>query len=303
MMHFDFDNIQLATLMGFFEDAQGQNARHIQIPVTPEVQCELKSMLAKTNAKLGLPANAKQIPTFDPAEKYSAEDPVQLSLSTEYVSDLKQVTELQNLPSSINALNSVSELVYYYVIFTDHHNKKLYAFRRANHFKGISKSVLTYVNGGLLTLMNSAAFRLDPDFDYLVADQSIFILRPSGFEFTTKAHEQILQAATTNADAIAASIPFIDMSRISHYATKHARSARLLAAIRSRNDLHLIDQTLLSGACLQYGIQTSKNQHGAISPDKGHEYDFLCILDRRAYTTTLIPNQQEKYEASSRIQK
>lgn len=303
-MNFDLNNITLVTLVGYFEDAHAQNPRHIQIPIHPQVQLELKTMLAATTQKMQLPASAPNLPIFSPAEKYSSEEHLQLPLTTGYVSDLATTVGLQNLPSDANALNTVSELEYYYAVFTDHQNRKLFAFRRASQFKGVTKSKLAFLSGGVLTLMESAVFRLDNDFDYLVVDQTILILRPSGFEFTTNVHGQVLMAATANATAISVSVPFLDIAKISAYATHHPRAARLLAAIRARNDLHLIDRQLLEVACQSFGINIVQDQTGTmIGPDSGHEYDFLCIIDRRAYTATLIQNHPEKYEAASRVQK
>ena len=302
-MNFDLNNISLVTLVGYFEGAHGNNPRHIQIPVNPDVQNELKEMLIATAQKLQLPASATQLPVFDPSEKYGSEEHLQLPLATQYVSDLAAVIALQNLPSDANSLNAVAELEYYYAIFTDTQQRKLFAFRRASQFKGVTKSKLAFLNGGMLVLLDDAVFRLDHDFDYLATDQTIFILRPSGFEFTTNVHGQVLQAAAANATTISQSIQFLDIARITTYASAHPRAARLLAAIRARNDLHLIDRNLLQQACQSYGVDVEQNQTGAVGPSAGHEYDFLCIIDRRAYTATLIPNQPEKYEAASRVQK
>ncbi len=302
-MNFDQNNVVLTTLVGYFENDQGQNARHIQIPINPQVQDELKAMLLATTQKLGLPTTAQNLPLFSPAEKYSSEEHLQLPLTTAYVTDLVATIGLQNLPSDVNALVSIAELEYYYAVFTDNQHRKLFAFRRAAQFKGVVKSKLTVIYGGVLVLMNTPVFRLDNDFDYIVDNQNIYILRPSGFEFTTNVHGAVIQSAAANATTIATSVTFLDVSRIITYAATHVRAARLLAAIRSRNDLHLIDRQLLITACQQFGILVSQDQAGAIGPDDGHEYDFLCIIDRRAYTATLIPNQPEKYEAASRTQK
>ena len=87
-MNFDQNNVTLTMLFGYFEDAQGQNARHVQIPINPEVQNELKAMLLNTIQKLGLPATSQTLPVFSPAEKYSSEEHLQLPLATEYVADL-----------------------------------------------------------------------------------------------------------------------------------------------------------------------------------------------------------------------
>jgi len=302
-MNFDSQNITLVTLYGFFEDAQSRNSRHIQIPVSVQVQRELKAVLQETIRRLGLPASAASMAVFDPAEKYASEEQLKIALGTPYLQELANVIALVNLPSYINALNDIEDLEYYYAIFTDNQNRTLHAFRRASQFKGVIKSKLTWIDGGVLEMMTSSVFRLDLDFDYIVIGQDVFILRPSGFEFTANVGGQILQAAATNAQSISAVMTYLDMTSISTYASSHKRSARLLAAIKGRNDLHLIDQALLVQACQSYGVAVVNPNQGKLAPDAGHEYDFLCILDRRAYTALLIPNQSEKYEAASRIQK
>ena len=79
-MNFDSQNITLVTLYGFFEDAQSQNPRHIQIPVAAPVQNELKAMLQETITRLGLPASVATMAAFDPAEKYSSEEQLKIAL-------------------------------------------------------------------------------------------------------------------------------------------------------------------------------------------------------------------------------
>ena len=302
-MNFNWQNITLVTLYGYFEDTHSQNPRHIQIPVDPQVQGELTGMLTETVTRLGLPATEPDMQSFDPAEKYGSEEQLKISLVTPYLQGLAAVVALRNLPSDANALTQVAELDYYYAIFTDDQNRHLYAFRRASQFKGVTRSKLAWINGGMLTLLTSQVFRLDIDFDYLVADQDVYILRPSGFEYTANVGKQILQASAANAQSIAVSVNYLDVTSISAYASTHKKSARLLAAIKGRDDLDQIDRTLLVQACQSYGILVVNPAHGQLAPDTGHEYDFLCILDRRAYTAILIPNQPEKYEAASRMQK
>ena len=169
-------------------------------------------MLTETVTRLGLPAIEPTMVTFDPAEKYGSEEQLKISLATPYLQGLAAVVALTNLPSDANALTQVAELDYYYAIFTDNQNRHLYAFRRASQFKGVTKSKLAWINGGMLTLLTSHVFRLDIDFDYLVADQDVYILRPSGFEYTTNVGEQILQASAANAQSIAVSVNYLDVS-------------------------------------------------------------------------------------------
>lgn len=302
-MDFDAGHITVTTLCGYFEDDAAQNPRHLQVPIAPNVQEELKSSLRETIAKLGLPASAARMPRFQPAEKYASEESVKLPLATEYLQDLRGVVALRNLPSDANALRDVGELEYYYAVFVDNQNRTLHAFRRASQFKGILKSKLAFIDGGVLTMSTRQIFRLDSDFDYLVDSDNAFILRPSGFEFTANIHSQVLGAAAANAASIQAAATFLDLTRVGRYASTHARSARLLAAIRSRDDLHLISRGLLASACRNYGIPIQNPRSGLLGPDPGHEYEFLCILDRRAYIAKLVANQPERYEAASRVRK
>lgn len=303
MLNFDPETIGLVTLVGYFEAPGGQNPRHIQIPIAPEVQDELKVMLDVTLMKFDLPQSADQLPDFSPAEKYSGEEPCKLPLATAYMADLAAVVGLQNLPSNTNALESIDELKYYYAIFSDGQNRNLWAFRRAGTFKGVAKSKLAFIRNGLLTMVEGNIFRLDTDFDYLVDQQTIYVLRHSGFEFTTNVHAQMLRAAASNATAVVGIVSYLDLGSTSAYAQKHPRAARLLAAVRARPDLHLLDRRLLEGACQDFGIQLVQNDNGTMGPAAGHEYDFLMMIDRRAYTATLIPQQAERYEAASRTRK
>lgn len=302
-MNFDIQNIRLVTLYGFFDDGQAET--HVQVPVAQDVCAELTNMLGKTVASLGLPYSAANLEQFDPSEKYGAMEALKLPLTTAYVQDLKAVIDLRNLPSNINALDDVINLEYYYAIFQDQGGRLLYAFRRASQFKGVTKSMLAVVTGGALSLLNKSVFRLDNDFDYIVdCDSSyIYIFKPSGFEFTTNVHRQMLLAATANGQAIGAAIGYIDMTGLITYATTHSKSARLMAAIKSRNDLHQIDRALLVLACTENGISITNPAIGNLTPDNGSEFDFLCILDRRAYTAMLVPNLPENYIAASRARK
>jgi hypothetical protein len=302
-VNFDPANIAVTTLCGYFEDDAVRNLRHVQIPIAPNVQQELQASLRETITKLGLPASAARMPRFQPAEKYASEEHVKVALATEYLQGLRDVVALRNLPSDANALRDVAELEYYYAVFVDNQNRTLHAFRRASQFKGILKSKLAFIDGGVLTMSTRQVFRLDNDFDYLVDNDTVYILRPSGFEFTTNVHTQVLAAAAANAASIQATAVFLDLTGIGRYASTHARSARLLAAIKSRDDLHLISRNLLASACRNYGIAIQNPRGGLLCPDAGHEYDFLCILDRRAYIAKLITNQPERYEAASRVQK
>ena len=82
----------------------------------------------------------------------------------------------------------------------------------------------------------------------------------------------------------------------------HTKSARLLASINSRTDLNRIEKAKLVRNCNELGVVFVEDVHGSISITSGHEYNFLCLLDRRLYKVDLV-NQSEKYEATGRLLK
>lgn len=299
-MDFDINNVRLVTFYGFFD--QTGNPEHIQIPIHLSIQQELEEILRKTFQNIGLPASANTLDIFNPAENYTKECSLKLALNTSYISTFATVITLTNLPSRTNALDNILHLKYYYAVFTDSSDRKLYAFHRAGTFKRIVNSKLAFFNGGLLEVVNQPIFKLDNDFDFVVFDNQIYIFRVSGFEYITNAIEKIKSSASDNANQISAKVNYLDLSNIATYAMSHTKSARLLASINSRTDLNRIEKAKLVRNCNELGVVFVEDVHGSISITSGHEYNFLCLLDRRLYKVDLV-NQSEKYEATGRLLK
>lgn len=228
-MDFDINNIRLVTFYGFF-DTTG-NPEHIQIPIHPNLQNELKRVLSNSFQKIGLPTSVSTLPVFNPSENYNKECGLKLPLNTPYISDFSLVISLTNLPSRTNALDDISNLKYYYAIFTDNLGRKFYAFHRAGNFKRVVNSSLAFINGGLLEVLDTPIFKLDNDFDFLVFENQIYIFRVNGFEYITNAINQIRSSAIENANQISTKVNYLNISSIATYATSHTKSARLLASI------------------------------------------------------------------------
>ena len=66
--------------------------------------------------------------------------------------------------------------------------------------------------------------------------------------------------------------------------------------------MNRIEKTKLINRCTDLGVAFVEDSNGIIEVVSGHEYDFLCLLDRRLYSLDLI-NQVEKYEATGRFLK
>ena len=213
---------------------------------------------------------------------------------------VRELHEARNLDINTGALSNPADIFCYFAHLTDERDRRLTALRRATQFKGVvkSKNRLVSMLDDTLRIIEDTVFKLDNDFDLLVDDANVHILRPSGFEFTGRLNKAILHAVPENIEAIQQDVPFVDFSGIEAYASKHPRAARYVASIRSQ-ETRSIDKSLLMTLCGQTGVDVSES-NGHVSIAAGHEMGFLEVLDRRRYEVTLVKEEPEKYRAASR---
>jgi hypothetical protein len=95
-------------------------------------------------------------------------------------------------------------------------------------------------------------------------------------------------------------VPFIAFDRIEEYIREHRNGARLLASIRTRNDLAAITKPKLIEQCRRCQLPLENRPGGQVAPEAGHEFKFLQVLDRRLYDVSLIPRKIEIYQAAHR---
>src|SRR5690606_23445418 len=100
-------------------------------------------------------------------------------------------------------------------------------------------------------------FKLDTDFDVLVDDQQVHILRPSGFEYACSLQKAVLGAVPKNVASIQKRIEFVDFGPIAEYAKKHPRAARYLASIRTHPGK--VDKSLLLELCKVTGVELNQD--------------------------------------------
>jgi len=172
-------------------------------------------------------------------------------------------------------------------------------FRRAAQFKGLlKKHLVTFINDAL-RLVEDNLFKLDTDFDFLIFDDQILIWRPSGFIFTAGMDEHIAAFAAANVAHITGEISCVNFTALGDFVAKYKLAMRLVAAIRSRNDLSSITSQRLKAECKGAGVKLI-TRNRKLLPEPGSEMGFLMLLDRRRYTVMLVPKQPETYEAASR---
>jgi hypothetical protein len=295
MADFNFQQIQSVEFGVCLDTVDGESYR--LVPCVAAVQQALKEMLEGTRRSLF--ADGSGFTEFSPAEKYASNERLRIALTSDLVNKQREVFETINLPTDPNALNNTDSVVSYFAIFRDNRSQKLLAFRRAAQFKGILKKRLIRFSDDALSIVPDKVFKLDTDFDFLIFDNQVLIWRPSGFVFTADIDNQIAACAKENISYIEETIACVDFTDLREFVSTHKRGMRLVAVIKSRQDLGAIAPNLLHAECKQARIPL-RQENGKLFPEPGHELAFLMLLDRRRYTITLIEGQPETYEAASR---
>jgi hypothetical protein len=270
------------------------------VPVDEAVQSSLIDMVKETQHQM---EQKEDHPLdYEPSEKYSSTEYLTLSLSNELVKELKILHESENLDENINAFNDIERCFAYFVKLTDDNDNRVTAVRRSTQFKTLIKKrnrLVQYVDN-TLTELNDTVFKLDNDFDFIIQNDLIHILRPSGLEFTAQLQRAVMEAVPGNIAVIEKEISFVDFESISKYAQLHPRAARYIASIKSLSEASNVSHHKLAEYCKKTNVQT-KEVDGKIYIDDSQVMGFLEILDRRRYEIDLVDDAEpEVYRAPSR---
>jgi hypothetical protein len=294
-LDFDFRSVRV-TEFGVGRDEDGGPTYNL-IPVDGAVQAALREMAAATWA--AMQQLGDNPPRYEASEKYESSEYVHLPLDHDLAKLVQQLHQANNLSVDVAALSDPSTVFCYFARMTDKQGRHLTALRRATQFKGVLKSRLIRLTTDALRIIEDRVFKLDSDFDLLIDDTNVHILRPSGFEFLGKLKDAVLAATPQNVKAIQGDLPFVDFAQIEGYASKHPRAARYLASIRSQKETKNIDKRALKRFCKDMGVQIQE-ANGKITVQEGHEMGFLEVLDRRRYGVELVKDTPERFRAMSR---
>lgn len=296
-LEFDLNEVTLVEFGVGRDDGNGQ--AFVAVPVDPKVQTALREM---TQATWHAMQQDEDGPTkYEPADKHGSVEWLYLPLGDDMATDVRDLHQAANLPMDSVALAAPEKVFCYFVRLTDNQQRKLTALRRASQFKGVvkSKGRLIRLIDDTLKIVEDTVFKLDSDFDLLIAANNVHILRPSGFEFVGKLQHAILNAVPGNVAAIQAELTFVEFDVIEQYAAKRPRAARYLASIRGQEELKDIDKASLKKLCKNTGVDVSESKGKVIIAD-GHEMAFLQVLDRRRYQLELVKDKPEKFVAANR---
>ena len=291
-------NLNTATVIEFgvgIDAPEGQ--RFVLVPIDAEVQRALREMVITTREEM---EEAEGGPTtYDPSQKYGTQEHLILPLDDELAAHVLKIHTAENLPTEPTALSNPTNVFCYFARMSDGNGHRLTAVRRATAFKGVLKSRLLQLTTDALKLVQEKIFKLDRDFDLVIDDTGVQILRPAGFEFVGELEGAILGAIPKNLKAIRADLPYIDFTPIAAYATQHPRAARYLASIRVQQETNNIDKGHLKRLCKKTGVQISE-VNGKLVVDPSSIMDFLGVLDRRLYQVELVKGSPESFRAASR---
>jgi len=292
----NFYNPEIKSIeMGVCKDTENEEGCFL-VPIDDSVRLSLVSMLHDTYDQL-----EGDREEYELTQKYGAKGNLVLSTSNPASAAALELYAVTNLPTNPYALDSPEDVVYYFAFFRTAEGSKVLGVRRATQFKSILKARnrLLQMIDETLRSVDEPIFRLDVDFDYLIEPEQILILRPSGFEYTAGIEEYVAQAILANIADLGAILPFVDFEALIPFVQSHKRAARTIAALRSRADLAAISRSRLRAACKVNNVEV-RQRAGKLLPLAGNENLFLQVLDRRLYTSNLIDNQSERYEAANR---
>ena len=235
---------------------------------------------------------------FEPGQAYSGQDHLVVGVDDPLVELFLDLHTAPNLSEGQDLLEEPEDIFCYFVRLLDDQNRRLTGLRRAMSFKGLAKQQLASLRGGTFRLMEDRMFKLDSDFDLLLDDDQVHILRPSGFENLGSFQRLIREAVPGNVAGLRRSLPFVEVDTIEQYASQNMRAARLLASIQ-RQPLDGITMDSLVEECATNAIVVV-DAGGQLVVEAEAIIGFLETLDRRRYTVNLVPNERERYLAPNR---
>jgi hypothetical protein len=270
-------------------------AEFVLIPTDEVIKAALRDMASQTWAAI----SKHEEVAFAPAEKYDAEENVVTATNGDYAGVLANLHCAEMLPIVANALNEPERIFCYFARLSNRNQQRLTCVRRATQFKGILKSRLIRVITDALKIVEERTFKLDNDYDVLIDDENIHILRAAGFVVLSEIEELVMGAVPQNVERLQGHLPFVDFTRISAFASAHSRAAKVLASICSEDEANDVSRERLIAACNECGAEVEIDQD-RIRPQAGHELNFLYVLDRRLFRVQLVEGRIERYQAGSR---
>lgn len=219
---FDINGADIVEFGVGIED--GEAEQFALVPVQAAVKPVLKQMAIATRDEMQ-EKRASAI-AYKPSERYESPEHLYVALDDENATIFRDIHTANNVGTNAKALANPDDAFCYFARFRGRGSHHLTAVRRATSFKSIRKSSLLQLFDDSFRLVEEETFKLDQDFDVLIDDNNVYVLRPAGFEFAGQLEKAISDAVPKNVKSIKNDLPFVDFAGIEAYAIKHTRAAR-----------------------------------------------------------------------------
>ena len=295
-MNFDFDDIEAVTFgVGVRRD---DNPSFRDVPVDRPFEATLREVSSSTWIRMNEISPAPH--PYDPANFAGGSQHLFVDIDDPTAEVFKVFLQEDQLPPGGTILRDPTRVFCYFARLVDSQGNRLIGIRRSSTFKGLAKqrNRVARLIDDTLHLEPDNMFRLDSEFDVLVASDEVRIFHPKGFESLAQLREVIREAVPRNVEAARQHLNFVDFGVIEEAATRDLRIARVLASVLA---------TGISGVTLdslrQYCEETNVDINVAndrIIIEEDQVVDFLDALSRRLLTATLVPGEREVYRAPVR---
>lgn len=241
--------------------------------------------------------------TFDLTEDYGIPRKVYLARETEGLGILSSLFDADALDDMADVMSHGHDIGYYFAVFRDTQGRKIIGVRKAVQLKASLNARGRMIRwfDNTLQVVEDDVLKLDNDFDFIIADQNIYILRPTAFEHVAKTTQRISTIAGSRLEHLQQTLQFLDLSELGSMISKRTRCARAVCAVSERNDLNQVKQQLLINIASQHGVNLATLPDGRLKPATDRDVIILLeILDARRYEFDLTGGGPIPFRATGR---
>lgn len=293
---FDFQNIHNVN----FAVALRSNGSRYFVPTDGPIKEALKEVLRATVA--GFAQLDGDWENHDISEDYGDRRRVYAARDTDYLTDLSVIFDAGDLDDLSNAHEHVPDIDHYFGVFHDNQGRKAVGIKKGTQLKGTlgaRNKLMRLLADDTLQMIEDNVLKLDREFDAIITDEHVFMLKVRSVEYLANIVEHVAGAAAHKVQQIHDTLSFLDFSRIQADIAKHPRMARMAASIAARNDLAQIRQDRVQEQAAHHGIILN-DVGGRLQCRRQDETKLLEILDDRRYQVDLTATGPVPYRATGR---
>lgn len=297
MIEDEFDSQNVVSVN--FGVALRSNGSRYFVPTDTLIKNALKDVLGATIASFEQ-LDGEWEP-HDISEDYGDRRRVYAARGTDYLTDLYAIFDAGDFDDLANAHQHVEDIDHYFGVFYDIQGRRAVGIKKGTQLKGTlgARNKLMRLADDSLQMIEDDVLKLDREFDAIVTDGHVFMLKVRAVEYLANIVEHVAGAAAHKVQQIHDTVIFLDFSRIQTDIAKHPKMARMAASIAARSDLAQIRQDRVEELATHHGL-VLKEVGGRLQCRRQDEAKLLEILDARRYQLDLTANGPVPYRATGR---